>query len=129
LDNCAIKLAAPSGAASFLNKWQTWIGPACAGTNNRQANWIKAPSTELFLSSVIAMKDKAAFFQKETEECVRIAAGAIKKKDRDFWLGLAQRWDGLLKPTSTPDEADRSLRFDRPIRQRRKFAFAKRRAA
>jgi len=75
------------------------------------------------------MHEMTDFFQKEAQECKRLAAGATKKKDREFWLGLAQRWDGLMKPSDAADEAHQASRFDRPLRQRRKFAFAKRRAA
>jgi len=75
------------------------------------------------------MQEMTDFFQKEAHQCRRLADRATAKKDREFWLGLAQRWDGLLKPSGTPDEAHQGSRFDRPIRQRRKFAFAKRRAA
>jgi len=103
--------------------------PCLRGNKQPTGELDKGSEYGAFLFLVIAMQEMTDFFQKEAQECKGLAAGAIKKKDRDFWLGLAQRWDGLLKPTSTPDEADRSLRFDRPIRQRRKFAFAKRRAA
>jgi hypothetical protein len=63
------------------------------------------------------MQEMTDFFEKEAQECKRLAAGATKKTDREFWLGLAQRWDGLLKP----DEAHERPRFERPIIQRSKF--------
>jgi hypothetical protein len=71
------------------------------------------------------------FFQKEAQECRTLAVRATKKKDREFWLSLAQRWEWLLQPGSAPDEADQGLRFERSIRQSKTFAkrFAKRRAA
>jgi hypothetical protein len=43
------------------------------------------------------------FFQKEAEECRRLAAGATQKKDREFWLGLAQRWESLQRDASKPE--------------------------
>jgi hypothetical protein len=80
---------------------------------------------------VIAMLEVTDFFQKKAQECRSLAAGATKKKDREFWLGLAQRWEWLLQPGAAPDEEDQAPRFDRPIRQSQRLAkqFAKRRAA
>jgi hypothetical protein len=76
------------------------------------------------------MQEMTDFFQKEAQECRRLAAGAIKKKDREFWLGLGQRWNGLLKP-GAPDEVYERPRIERPIRQRNRFTkrFEKGRAA
>jgi hypothetical protein len=62
------------------------------------------------------------FFQKEAQECRRLAARAIKKNDREYWLRLAQRWECLMQPGGAPKEADQGLRFDRPIRRSKTFA-------
>jgi len=79
----------------------------------------------------IEMIHTTDFFQKEAQECRRLAARAIKKNDREYWLRLAQRWERLVQHGGAPKEADQGLRFDRPIRQSKTFAkkFGKRRAA
>ena len=83
----------------------------------------------VLLLLVIAMLERIDFFQKEAQECRKLAAQATRKNDREYWLGLAQRWERMLQPGSMPDEAE--PRFDRPIRQSQRLAkqFAKRRAA
>jgi hypothetical protein len=40
------------------------------------------------------------FFQKEAQECRRLAAHATKKKDREYWSRLAQRWEWLVRQNS-----------------------------
>jgi hypothetical protein len=73
------------------------------------------------------MQEMIDFFQKEAQECRKFAAGATKKKDRDFWLGLAERWDGLLQHGDGANvEAARPLRSGRSVLEKR---FAKRPAA
>jgi hypothetical protein len=73
------------------------------------------------------MDEMADFFQKESQECKRLAAQATGKTDREYWLGLAQRWESLLQPAS--DETNQTLRFDRPTGRTFTKRFAKGRAA
>jgi len=42
------------------------------------------------------------FFQKEAHECKRLAAQATGKKDREYWLHLAQRWESLMQQSDSP---------------------------
>src|SRR5262245_7309856 len=42
------------------------------------------------------MLHKADFFQEQNNQCRRLAAQASNKNDREFWLQMAQRWEGLL---------------------------------
>jgi hypothetical protein len=73
------------------------------------------------------MPEMTEFFEKEAQECRRLAAGATQKKDREFWLQLAQRWEWLLRPSDGPKvERVRPLRPRQSVLQKR---FAKRRAA
>jgi len=37
------------------------------------------------------------FFQKEAQECKRLAAQATGKKDREYWLHMAERWEWLVQ--------------------------------
>jgi len=39
---------------------------------------------------------KADFFQAQINECRRLAEQAPNKNDRQFWLKMTQRWEGLL---------------------------------
>jgi hypothetical protein len=68
------------------------------------------------------MDEMTDFFQKESQECKRLAAQATGKNDREYWLGLAERWKSLQQPA--PKGA---LRFEHPIKRRK--ALPKRRAA
>jgi len=43
------------------------------------------------------MSEMTDFFQKEAQECRRLAAQATKKKDREYWSRLAQRWEWLVR--------------------------------
>jgi hypothetical protein len=64
------------------------------------------------------------FFQVQIEKCKRLAAGAVDKSDREFWLGLAERWAELLRARqdSTGAEGGTGAEIVRPD-------FAKRPAA
>jgi hypothetical protein len=42
------------------------------------------------------------FFQKEAQECRRLAAQAMGKNDREYWLRLAQRWELLAQQDDSP---------------------------
>ena len=43
------------------------------------------------------MAEMTDFFQKEAQECRRLSAQATGKKDREYWLHLAQRWESLVQ--------------------------------
>jgi hypothetical protein len=86
--------------------------------------FVKAPASGAFVV-VIAMLETTDFFQDQAKQCRKLAADAHDKGDREFWLRLAHRWEGLLR-AQRHDEAGietvQKIRFDRPI-------FAKRRRA
>ena len=75
--------------------------------------------------------NKTDFFQEQTVQCHALAARAASKTDRDFWLRLACRWEGLLQRGGAGLEADQKPSFERPISRNKTFAkrFAKWRAA
>jgi hypothetical protein len=77
------------------------------------------------------MQEIIDFFQKEGQQCRRLAGQATGKSDREYWLRLAQRWERLVQHGGATKEADQGLRFDRPIRKSRRLAkrFEKGRAA
>jgi hypothetical protein len=41
------------------------------------------------------MLETTEFFQKQAQDCRNRAAQIRKKEDREFWLRLAHRWEGL----------------------------------
>jgi hypothetical protein len=41
----------------------------------------------------IAMLEMIDFFQKQAQECRRLATQVGGKNDREYWLRLAQRWE------------------------------------
>jgi hypothetical protein len=75
------------------------------------------------------MPEMTDFFQKQAQECRRLAAQATGKTDREYWLRLAQRWEWLTQPQKNrvaEVEAVRPLRPERSVAAKR---FGKRRAA
>ena len=71
------------------------------------------------------MLETTDFFQDQVKQCRKLAAEAGDKNDREFWLRLAHRWEGLLrgqKHDGPGVETVQKIRFERPI-------FAKRRRA
>jgi hypothetical protein len=44
----------------------------------------------------MAILHKADFFQEQINKCRRLVAQASNKNDREFWLEMKQRWEGLL---------------------------------
>src|SRR5215471_15589248 len=45
----------------------------------------------------MAMLYKADFFQAQINECRHLAAHSKNHNDREFWVKMAQRWQGLLE--------------------------------
>jgi hypothetical protein len=85
---------------------------------------IEAPVSGAFVV-VTAMLETTDFFQDQVKQCRKLAADAYDKNDREFWLRLAHRWEGLLRAQQHNGpgvETVQKLRFERPI-------FAKRRRA
>jgi hypothetical protein len=68
---------------------------------------------------VIEMLETADFFEERIKECRSSAAQSTNKNDREFWLKMAVRWEGLLKTRQSGDEpARRPDRFRRSIFRR-----------
>lgn len=95
-----------------------------------EALWCRGPRrTRGILLLVIAMTEILDFFQKQAQECRRLAAKATKKNDRDYWLRLAQRWEWLAQQQKSgvaEIETAQPLRSGRSVLEKR---FAKRTAA
>jgi hypothetical protein len=49
----------------------------------------------------MAMPEMTDFFQKQAQECRRLAAQASGKNDREYWFRLAQRWEWLAQQNVT----------------------------
>jgi hypothetical protein len=43
------------------------------------------------------MHNKCDFFQEKIKKCNGLAERASDKTDREFWLGMARRWEGMLE--------------------------------
>ena len=43
------------------------------------------------------MHNKCDFFQEQIKKCNGLAERASDKTDREFWLGMARRWEGMLE--------------------------------
>ena len=43
------------------------------------------------------MLETADFFETQIKQCRDSAAQSSKKNDREFWLKMANRWEGLLQ--------------------------------
>lgn len=85
---------------------------------------VEAPVSGAFVVG-IAMLETADFFQDQVQQCRKLAAAAHDKNDREFWLRLAHRWEGLLRaqrPDGAGLEKVQKIRFDRPIFTKRRSA-------
>src|SRR5262249_1401436 len=70
---------------------------------------------------VMAMLHKADFFQAQINECRHLAKYSENQNDRQFWLKMAQRWEGLLEGRSPDTPAPQ--RIEKIIfRRARRFA-------
>jgi hypothetical protein len=80
---------------------------------------------------VVILLNKTDFFQEQTAQCRALAARAANKTDRELWLRLACRWEGLLQRGGAGPDVDQKPSFERPISRNKTFAkrFAKSRAA
>jgi len=52
---------------------------------------------------VNTMSEITNFFQKEAQVCRSLAQAAKQKRDREYWTGLAERWEELSR-SPEPDE-------------------------
>jgi hypothetical protein len=86
--------------------------------------FVQAPVSGAFVME-IAMIETSDFFQGQVKQCRKLAADASDKNDREFWLRLAHRWEGLLraqKPDAAAVETVQKVRFERPIFTKRRRA-------
>jgi hypothetical protein len=85
---------------------------------------VQAPASGAFVV-VIAMLETSDFFQDQAKQCRKLAADAGDKNDREFWLRLAHRWEGLLRAQKNDGaavETVQKVRFERPIFSKRRRA-------
>ena len=70
------------------------------------------------------MLDTADFFETQIKQCTETAARSRNKNDREFWLKMAIRWEGLLQDRQPGDASTepQKFKFQRP-------RFAKRQGA
>ena len=81
---------------------------------------MREPHRRRFLVGVSMMQSD--LFQNEAKRC-RDNAERAARKDREFWLSLAGRWEGLLRPKHERDadvEAVRTLRPQRTMHNKRR---------
>jgi len=64
------------------------------------------------------------FFQEQIRQCNSLAERASNKKDREFWLRLAHRWEQLVqaRQRGTLNIEVPTLRFERRIYTKRRRA-------
>jgi hypothetical protein len=53
---------------------------------------------------VNAMLETADFFEAQIKQCRDSAAQSTNKNDREFWLKMAARWEGLSKARQNGDQ-------------------------
>ncbi len=51
------------------------------------------------------MLEPIDFFHNQVEQCLSHAERAVNKRDREFWLQLAHRWERLLRADGAAIEA------------------------
>jgi hypothetical protein len=85
---------------------------------------LEAPVSGAFVV-VMAMLETSDFFQDQVQQCRKLAAAAHDKNDREFWLRLAHRWEGLLRTqrhSASGVEKVQKIRSVRPIFTKRRSA-------
>jgi hypothetical protein len=70
----------------------------------------------------IVMLEPNDFFQNQVKQCHSQAESAANKKDREFWLQLAHRWE-TLQAGGAGIEADQKPSFERPIFRKKSKQF------
>jgi len=69
----------------------------------------------------MAILHKTDFFQEQINQCRCLAAQASNKNDREFWMKMTQRWEGLLvarySDATAPERVQKII-----FRARRRFA-------
>ena len=75
----------------------------------------------------ITMLEMIDFFQRQAQECRRLATQASAKNDREYWVRLAQRWEWLTQQNVTAKI--KTSRPTTPARSPLERRFAKRSAA
>jgi len=72
---------------------------------------------------VIEVLETTDFFQQQINQCRDLASRASHKNDREFWLRLAHRWEGLLRTQQNGGAVETIKgRFERPIFSKRRRA-------
>jgi hypothetical protein len=56
------------------------------------------------------MLETTDFFEQQIESCRSSATQCRNKNDREFWLKMAARWEGLLKTPKSGDDEGPALR-------------------
>jgi hypothetical protein len=67
---------------------------------------------------------KSDFFQEQIKKCNSLVEQASNKTDREFWLGMARRWQGMLEAGERGTPNAEKPRFERLIftKKRRRWA-------
>ena len=76
------------------------------GTNKAQLRYLiesPAPWSGVFCL-VNTMSEITNFFQKEAQVCRGLAQASKQKRDRDYWMGLAERWEELSRGPEIDDK-------------------------
>jgi hypothetical protein len=59
---------------------------------------------------------KSDFFQEQIKKCNSLADQASNKTDREFWLGMARRWERMLEAGERGTlDVEIEPRFERPM--------------
>ena len=67
------------------------------------------------------MLETSDFFEQQINECRTLAAQTKDKNDREFWLRLAHRWEGLLRAQQNGGAVETvKVRFERSIFSKRR---------
>jgi hypothetical protein len=64
------------------------------------------------------------FFENQVKQCRSQAESAANKRDREFWLQLAHRWERLLQAGGAGIEVDQKPSFERPFFRKKSKQFA-----
>ena len=65
---------------------------------------------------------KNDFFQEQIKKCNSLVEQASNKTDREFWLGMARRWERMLEAGERSTLDVEKPRFERLIFKKRRWA-------
>jgi hypothetical protein len=102
--SCGLTTSRSKQVVPRLQAAETHKSAPVAGRNKSQRQCVYL-LRRVGVSCVIEMFETADFFEQRITECRSSAAQCRNKNDREFWLKMVARWEGLLKTRQSGEGA------------------------